>query len=617
MLIAALFAAVSAATRAVNPSARASHATILTRPVLGPLDAISADARVQLEASINVAPNDARAPGIPVGEKVLLTFRVHDLNGKPLPGLTPRIETKLLGAPASSDPFDLQELFVLTSATGDVGIIAEDDHAAHTPGRALGRAVGSNFSAMLALTGAASDAVMDRDHRYIFVTLPGKDAVAVIDASSHRVIEQINVGKKPHHIAIESSGKRVWVANDGDGTVSAIETATHRAQTIRVGAGHHEFAFAAESGLVFVSNHQANTVSVIHAEQARVIAEVAVGDAPHGLEYAARRLYVANEGAGTISVLNVEGERVAPIATINAGAGTRQVRIDATGHVGVASNMRANTLTLFNPATNTVIKTIQSGGGPDSIVFLGNYAIVRNALTPNATFVHLDMPDIADNIVLGDAPALTKLATNAHARLFVNGAGDRVLIPGSVEGQIYRLHIMDGRPMAMSQTKVTQGADLILSLVNDTRETSPGVYQRIARFDRAGAYTLTIANADKLLAQFTLNIVSTKNVKPWNVELISPMQPYVARQQVVVQFRVVSTQAGATQIADGVIRVYRFVPGQVAWQWGALAEYVGDNIYQAKMEFPEAGTYSITFNSLQSDLTAADSPRATVPVTSP
>ncbi len=144
--------------------------------------------------------------------------------------------------------------------------------------------------------------------------------------------------------------------------------------------------------------------------------------------------------------------------------------------------------------------------------------------------------------------------------------------------------------MAMSQTKVTAGADLILSLVIATRETCPGLYHRIARFDREGTYTLNIANAEKPLAQFTLDVVPTKNVKPWIVEPILPAQPYIAGQQAIVQFRVTSTQPGAAQITDGVITIYRFAPGQAAWQ------------------------RMLTFNSFQNGLTVADSPRATAQV---
>ena len=93
------------------------------------------------------------------------------------------------------------------------------------------------------------------DKSRIFVTHGGSDCVTVIDAprmlayihahrepfaedlgaSAHYVVARIAVGKNPRGLVLSRDGKRLYVANRLDDTISAIDTRTNRvAQTIRL-----------------------------------------------------------------------------------------------------------------------------------------------------------------------------------------------------------------------------------------------------------------------------------------------------------------------------------------------------------------------------------------------
>ena len=62
-------------------------------------------------------------------------------------------------------------------------------------------------------------------HR-LYVTNSGSDTVSVIDASTNKRIIDINVGKNPTNLAIDSSSgglnSLIFVANSGSDTVSVI-----------------------------------------------------------------------------------------------------------------------------------------------------------------------------------------------------------------------------------------------------------------------------------------------------------------------------------------------------------------------------------------------------------
>ena len=78
----------------------------------------------------------------------------------------------------------------------------------------------------------------DLDGSTIYIALSKEDSVAVVDAISGKVQEQILVGKVPEQIDLSQDGKWLFASNNGDSTVSFIDTdALKVVTTIPVGRG--------------------------------------------------------------------------------------------------------------------------------------------------------------------------------------------------------------------------------------------------------------------------------------------------------------------------------------------------------------------------------------------
>ncbi|MFM8896581.1 MAG: YncE family protein, partial [Actinomycetales bacterium] len=78
--------------------------------------------------------------------------------------------------------------------------------------------------------------------------------------------------------------------------------------TIAVGQGPGEVAVSRDGRRAYVTNEDANSVSVINLKTRRVVATLRVGTAPRGIAVSSdnRRVYVANNGGdaerlGTVS----------------------------------------------------------------------------------------------------------------------------------------------------------------------------------------------------------------------------------------------------------------------------------------------------------------------------
>ncbi|WP_316785191.1 YncE family protein, partial [Streptomyces sasae] len=94
----------------------------------------------------------------------------------------------------------------------------------------------------------------------------------------------VPVGNFPTGVAINSAGTRAYVANEGDDTVSVIDTATNTVTaTINVGSSPFGVAVTPGGAFVYVTNVASDSVSVIDTATNAVTDTISVGTAPFGI----------------------------------------------------------------------------------------------------------------------------------------------------------------------------------------------------------------------------------------------------------------------------------------------------------------------------------------------
>jgi YVTN family beta-propeller protein len=79
-------------------------------------------------------------------------------------------------------------------------------------------------------------------------------------------------------------GKRVFISNGKDATVSAIDTTSHEIlATIPVGKRPWNMAITPDGRKLYVANGRSNSVTVIDAIELKAMSEVQVGEMPWGV----------------------------------------------------------------------------------------------------------------------------------------------------------------------------------------------------------------------------------------------------------------------------------------------------------------------------------------------
>jgi YVTN family beta-propeller protein len=239
------------------------------------------------------------------------------------------------------------------------------------------------------------------------------NTVSVIDTASNAVVATIPVGSLPVGVATTPDGTRAYVTNAGDNTVSVIDTAKNTVVVTIPGVGEPQsIAITPDGKHGYVTNVFDNTVSVIDTAKNAVVAKIPVGDEPSGIAITpdgnhsperddrSRRplAYVTNVRDNTVSVIDTASNTVT--ATIPVGDVPDGVAFTPDGSRAYVTNFDGNTVSVIDTARKKVVDTIPVGDSPGAIAITpdGTQAYVMNLEDSNASVIDTAKNNVAATI---------------------------------------------------------------------------------------------------------------------------------------------------------------------------------------------------------------------------
>jgi YVTN family beta-propeller protein len=177
-------------------------------------------------------------------------------------------------------------------------------------------------------------------------------------------------------MTLSHDGPTLVTCGSFDNNISIIDTATwSEVARVPVGTFPVRAAFGADDSMIYVTNKNSNTVSVVTNAGAgsSVVDTISVGDQPFELvtNPAGTKLYVANFNDRSISVIDLPANTVANTIPIPQTGGAGQpvgLHVSADGgHLYVAAN--GADFHVIDTTTDTIIDTINTGVAPAELVF--------------------------------------------------------------------------------------------------------------------------------------------------------------------------------------------------------------------------------------------------------
>lgn len=468
---------------------------------------------------------------------------------------------------------------------------------------------GSKLYALIPLSSSGGDWVMSADKKWLYVSMPVVNQVAVIDLVRLNVVANINVGIEPARIALQHDGRYLWVGNDAtaeteDG-VTVVDTETLKVvAAIKTGRGHHEITFTDDDRLAFVTNKQEGTLSVIDIRKLAKSHDIRVGSLPATVVFSSlsKSVYVGNEGDGTIVAL--DGSRFDVVTRMKAQPGLRAIRMPVNGQFGFAVNPLTNAVYIFDVSSNRIVHVVPVGPGADQIAFTRQFAYVRSVGSEFVTMIktaELGKESAVSRFPAGQRAPKESVATSLADAIVPAPEDGAVLVANPADKMIYFYAEGMAAPMGSFQN-YRRDPKALLVLDNGLRESVNGDYTTTVRVTDAGYYDVAfLLDSPRVVTCFNFQVAPNPDVhQPAAVAIKVVPLPQEKSLRVAerysFRFKVVDAPSGETRsnLTDLEVLVF-LAPG--IWQQREVAKPIGSGVYEVTFVPPQPGVYYVFFQS--------------------
>jgi YVTN family beta-propeller protein len=455
-----------------------------------------------------------------------------------------------------------------------------------------------------------ADWAKDELEQWMYVSMPAAGKIAVVDLDTFKVEMNISVGDKPTRVALQPDERYLWIGNnatDGsDGGVTVVDTVERKVvATIPTGAGHHEIAFSPDDRYAFVSNRDAGTVSIIDVQRLERVRDIDTGGVPLALAAspASGSVYVVDGESGTITVID---SRSLDLSTrIETKAGLGPLRFSEDGRWGVAVNPSANEAYVIDAASGRLAHTLPVPGKPYKVSMSPSFAYIRALDSERVSMINLTQLSregelVVTNFAAGStAPGKAMDISIADSIVpAVNEAA--VLVVSPADATVY--YYMEGMNAPMGAFRNYGHAPRAVEVANRAlKETEPGLYTATVRVPASGTFDVAYLNeSPRFMHCFSFEASPNPEVqnayKPMDVDFLMEKRRVSAGNTKNLRFRITDPRTGQprTDVEDATVLYYR------APNFGRTtvpARHVGDGIYEAELDFKQAGAYYVFVES--------------------
>ncbi|HEX8091156.1 MAG TPA: cytochrome D1 domain-containing protein [Blastocatellia bacterium] len=594
---------------------------------------------IQVEFSMKAIQGDgAKDLGLAAGADALVSFRLTDKRtGQPITGLHPNAWLSLRSAEHSPNEAECKDK-IRTFVSGSLSARADTDLNSYlmltlnhdNTITFINPQISFNITkleSIVTLPGAGVDWTLSKNKEFLYVTLPGQSAVAVINAITRKLIGMVETGEKtkPTRIALQPDGRYIWVGLDDSSKVAVIDATTNKlAASIVVGAGLHNIAFTSDSRFAYVTNSGADTVTAIDTRTLSKISDISVGKTPVAVAYSAASdsIYVVAINGETITVIDPakqQGVKMIPIKR-----GVVAFRFDPSGRYGFAVNQIESTVSVVDASTNQVLAESPVVKGPDQVTFTRLYAYVRG--TESEKFSLIELSEVKKgkfspvDIQAGRLAASTLPKDIGVADMIQpTPEGNSVMIANLPDQMIY--YYVEGMMVPMGTFENYKRRPHALMLIDRSlSETAPGVYSSSLKLKKAGTFDLPfLLDQPRITNCFEVKVADSpygEKVQASASTLVEPMfngSRFKPAEAVTLRFKISDsiTKHPIAGLKDVMVLIFE-PPG--IWQRRLMAKEVGNGVYEVTDTFPHVGLFRVMTQIQSRGVRFADQPFTAVPV---
>jgi len=235
------------------------------------------------------------------------------------------------------------------------------------------------------------------------------DGIAIVDLSSFRVLKKINAGSDPEQFVVTPDGKRLYVANEDNVSLSIITAEDGTLEkSIPVGKEPEGVGLTPDGKRVFVTCETGGEVYVVDAAEKKVMSQFKVGPRPRNVMFMAdgSRAYIPSEASGFVSVIDALNYKQLETIAFPTNSRPMGMALSHDGQSLYVSTGWAATVCVVNTADNKVQGTIKVGPRPWGIALSpdGKKLFVANGPSNDVSVVDVNERKEVSRIKTGQSP---------------------------------------------------------------------------------------------------------------------------------------------------------------------------------------------------------------------
>jgi YVTN family beta-propeller protein len=250
----------------------------------------------------------------------------------------------------------------------------------------------------------------------IYVANNGGGSVSVIDGAKDVVVATVNVGQLPYVLAVNPVTNKVFVSNTFSDKITVIDGATNAMSTIKAGSAD-SIVIDAKRDRAYLIGWEGTSVTVLDSKPA-IVGKVPMGGMHlwgMAVDEAAGKLYVTRAGKAELAIVDEASGSVTNIAT---GATPCAVAVNPATKLIYVVNHEDDAVSVIDGTQGKVVATVKVGERPQGI------AVDAKANRIYVANVHGDSVSVIDGARNGVIETL-RVGHNPYA-LAVNEESTRV-----------------------------------------------------------------------------------------------------------------------------------------------------------------------------------------------
>jgi len=272
---------------------------------------------------------------------------------------------------------------------------------------------------------------VSRDGRRVYVANSGERSVSVIDTEDQRPVASVAMRNQPQYLAISPDGKLLYVTthnDDGGGNTVAVVDIAGRKIRKEIGVDHGQgsspYAPALSPGgdLLYVPDHGRNVVTVIDTEAGGVLMTLPVARSPHWVVFSpdGDRAYLANHESNLMTV--VDATKTSTIATIVVGKSPHSVAVAPDESRAFTANYDVSTASVVDLRERKVIRTVAVGKNPRCVAVSADGRRAYFAATGDDVLTVVDTKTLTKtaDVPLGTDPWMVAVSADGRTGYVTN-----------------------------------------------------------------------------------------------------------------------------------------------------------------------------------------------------